>query len=272
MTNIIVDQERCTQCGICTIVCPSGIIDAVNENHLPQVQETNAPRCINCGHCEAFCPSNALLLDLRPDEKVPLLTGAGTISQEDMALYLKKRRSVRHFTREPIPKEIIPEILDIARYAASGGNGQPVKWLVVHDPEKVRKIAELTIEWMKGLLNTAHPMSGYIPMLILAWDQGHDVICRGAPHLLFAHIPEENTVASVDAIIALTHVDIAAPAFGIGTCWAGFVAAAAMSYEPLQKELGLPAGRKSAYAMMFGHPKYKVHGIPRRKPLEVTWQ
>jgi hypothetical protein len=45
-----------------------------------------------------------------------------------------------------------------------------------------------------------------------------------------------------------------------------------MSYEPLQKEIGLLAGRKCAYAMMFGHPKYKVYGIPRRKPLEVTWQ
>ena len=76
------------------------------------------------------------------------------------------------------------------------------------------------------------------------------------------HIPEENHVAPVDAIIALTHFDLAAPAFGIGTCWAGFVALAASSYEPLQKELGLPAGRKCAYAMMFGYPKYKVYGLP----------
>lgn len=271
MTNIIVDQEYCTRCGICVKVCPPGIIDAGDENHLPQVQETNAPRCMNCGHCEAFCPSQALLLDFSPDEKVPLLAGAGTISQEDIALYLKKRRSIRHFTEKSVSKEIILEILDIARYAASGGNSQPVQWLVVHDPEKVRRIAGITIEWMKGMINTSHPMSGYVPMLISAWEQGHDVVCRGAPHLLFAHIPEENPVAPVDAIIALTHFDIAAPAFEIGTCWAGFVAAAAISYEPLQKELGLPAGRKSAYAMMFGHTKYKVHGIPRRKPLEVTW-
>jgi len=114
-------------------------------------------------------------------------------------------------------------------------------------------------------------MSGYVPALIAAWEQGNDVICRGAPHLLFAHIPDGNPVASTDAIIALTHVDIAAPAFSLGTCWAGFVAMAASSYEPLQKEFGLPAGRKLAYAMMLGHPKYKVHGIPRRKPLEVTW-
>lgn len=171
-----------------------------------------------------------------------------------------------------MPKEKILEVLDIARYAASGGNGQPVEWIVIHDSKKVRKIAELTMEWIKTLLNTPHPMSGYVPVLISAWNQGHDVICRGAPHLLFAHIPEDNQIAPTDAIIALTHFDIAAPAFGIGTCWAGFVAAAAMFYEPLQKELDLPAGRKSAYAMMFGNPKYRIYGIPRRKPLQVTWQ
>jgi hypothetical protein len=47
---------------------------------------------------------------------------------------------------------------------------------------------------------------------------------------------------------------------------------AAASYEPFQKELGLPVGRKCAYAMMFGYPQYKVYGIPRRNPVSVTWR
>jgi nitroreductase len=249
-----------------------GIVTPANENTLPVVNDAVAGMCIQCGHCEVSCPSEALLLNVRPDEKVPLPAGAGTISPETLAFYLKKRRSVREFTKDPVPREKVLELLDIARYAASGSNGQPVHWIVVHDPKQVRKIAGLTVEWMKTLQNTDHPLSGYIPVLIGAWDGGRDVICRGAPHLLFAHIPDGNPIASVDAVIALTHVDIAAPAFGIGTCWAGFVAMAAISYEPLQKELGIPPGRKSAYAMMFGHPQYEVNGIPRRKPLEVTWQ
>jgi nitroreductase/NAD-dependent dihydropyrimidine dehydrogenase PreA subunit len=272
MAHIIVDQDRCTKCGLCVKICSFGLIDQVDETHFPQVQDINAPHCMYCGHCEVFCPSQALILNFRPDEKVLLPADTGTISPENIGFYLKKRRSIRHFTGEPVPKEKILEVLDIARYAASGGNGQPVQWLVIHDSEKVKKIAGLTIEWMRTLLNTPHPMSGFVPMLISAWEQGIDVICRGAPHLLFAHIPEESPIAPIDAIIALTHFDIAAPAFEIGTCWAGFVAAAAMSYEPLQKELNLPAGRKIAYAMMFGNPRYKIYGIPRRKSLEVMWQ
>jgi len=272
MPTIIVDQNLCTRCGICSNVCSPAIIDPADGKALPSVADAKAGMCMRCGHCEAFCPSHALLLNVRPDEKLPLPEDAGTIDPEDIGYYLKKRRSVRHFAKDPVPREKILEVLDIARYAASGGNGQPVQWLVVHDPQKVRMIAGLTIEWMKGLRNKAHPLSGYIPMLISSWERGNDVICRGAPHLLFAHIPEGNPVASVDAIIALTHVDVAAPAFGIGTCWAGFVAMAAASYEPLQMELGLPAGRKFAYAMMFGYPKYRVFAIPRRNPLQVMWR
>jgi nitroreductase/NAD-dependent dihydropyrimidine dehydrogenase PreA subunit len=272
MATILVDQDLCTRCGICSVVCPMAIVDPAYENTLPRVVDAKAGMCIQCGHCEVSCPSQALLLNVRPEEKVPLPPGTGTLSSDAIACYLKKRRSVRHFNRDPVPKEKIEQVLDVTRYAASGGNGQPVQWLVIHDPKKVRKVAMLTIEWMKTLKNTNHPMSVYVPHIITAWENGTDVICRDAPHLLFAHIPEGNPIAPVDAIIALTHFDVAAPTFGIGTCWAGFVAMAATSYEPLQKELGLPTGRKCVYAMMFGNPQYKIYGIPRRKPLEVMWQ
>lgn len=271
MVSILVDQDLCTRCGICSSVCVMGVIDPADENTLPKVNRANAGMCIGCGHCEACCPSQALLFNDRPDEKERLPAGAGTIAPEEMGYYLKKRRSVRRYTSDPVPKETILELLDIARYAASAGNGQPVEWAVIHDPKKVQKIAGLTIEWMKTLRNSDHPMSGYIPLLIGAWESGRDVICRGAPHLLVATIPEGNPMAQNDAIIALTHFDIAAPAFGIGTCWAGFIAMAASQYGPLQEALGVPASRKCAYAMMFGHPQYTTHGIPRRKPLKVTW-
>jgi len=273
LTEIAVDRKLCTFCGICSDICAMGIITPADKDadRLPSFSEERAGFCIKCGHCEAFCPSGALLLNFRPDEKIMLSEGAGDISTREIARYLQKRRSIRNFSADPVSRDRILQILDIARYAASGGNGQPVQWLIVHDSEKVKRIAALTIEWMKGLRNTNHPMSGYVPVLISAWEEGRDMICRGAPHLLFAHIPENNPVASIDAIIALTHFDVAAPAFGVGTCWAGFVAMAATFFEPLKKELGLPDGQKIAYAMMFGHPKYKIHAIPRRNPLHVKW-
>jgi len=272
MATIVVDRDFCTRCGICALVCPMGIVSPADENSLPGIPDAKAGLCIGCGHCEAYCPTQALFVNDRPDERIPLPSGAGAIAPEDLGYYLKKRRSVRHFTKDTVPKEKVFELLDIARYAASGGNGQPVEWIVVHDRKNVHRVAGLTIEWMKTLVGSNHPMGGYVPALIGGWERGYDSICRDAPHLLFAHVPDGHAIAPVDAIIALTHFDIAAPSFGIGTCWAGFVAGAAREYEPLKQYLGLPAGRAFAYAMMFGYPQYTIYGIPRRKPLNVSWR
>lgn len=271
MPTLLVNPERCTRCGRCSIVCPMAIVAPATPDSLPLVKDEVAHRCIRCGHCEAFCPTQALLLNVRPDEKTPLPAGAGTLAPDDLALYLKKRRTIRNFANSPVPRETILALLDVARYAASGSNGQPVQWLVIHDSARVHEIAETTVAWMKTL-PADHPMGSYLPKIIAGWDRGYDVICRGAPHLLVAHIPAGNPIAPVDAIIALTHVDIAAPAWGLGTCWAGFVAMAAAHHPPLQQVLGLPEGRKFAYALMLGHPKYKISGIPRRNPLAVAWR
>ena len=271
MTMILVNQDFCTRCGICSVVCPMGIVSPADENTPPRIRDEQAGICIHCGHCEVHCPSQALLLNERPDERVPLASGAGSIGPDDMGFYLRKRRSVRHYTDNPVPKEKILELLDIARYAASGSNGQPVEWIIVYDRAKVHRVAELTIDWMNTLVSSGHPMGGYVPVLMKAWETGNDVICRGAPHLLLAHVPEGHPIAHVDAVIALTHIDIAAPAYGIGTCWAGFVAGAAREHAPLKEYLGLPQGRAFAYAMMIGYPRYEIYGIPRRKPLRVAW-
>jgi nitroreductase/NAD-dependent dihydropyrimidine dehydrogenase PreA subunit len=272
MTTIFVDRDFCTRCGICSVVCPIAIIRPPDENTVPAIPENKAGMCLNCGHCEVSCPTGALLLNYLADEKLSLPSGFGSVDPRDLSLYMRKRRSVRHFTSQAVGKETISDVLEIARYAPSGGNGQPVEWLVIYNPGDVRTIAGLTIDWMKTLLNSDHPMSGYVQGLINGWVKGFDGICRGAPHLLISHIPKDNPIAPVDGIIAMTNVDIAAPAFGIGTCWAGFVAAASREYPPLARFLDLPEGRIVSYALMFGYPQYKIHGIPRRKPLQVTWR
>ena len=66
MTTILVDQDLCTRCGICSVVCPVAIVDPADENTLPRVQDAKAGMCIQCGHCEVSCPSQALLLNVLP--------------------------------------------------------------------------------------------------------------------------------------------------------------------------------------------------------------
>jgi nitroreductase len=246
------------------------IIKPATDISYPRMAQANEANCMKCGHCESFCSQGALVLDERPEEKSVI--SDCKIDALTLGLYIKKRRSIRHYSNKPVPKEIISELLDVAHYAPTAGNSQTVQWLVIYKTEEVKHIAELVVEWMRSIQGTPHPLANYVPSVIAAWDKGLDPICRNAPHLVFAHIPVSPFIDDrTDAIIALSYLDIAAPAFGLGTCWAGFIRMAIDSYKPLQDALGLP-GRKIGYAMMLGYPTFKPLNIPRRNPIEVSWR
>lgn len=273
MNRVTVDAGACTRCGTCSTVCPLSVIVAGEGDAPPSAPPDRLGRCIGCGQCEVLCPAGALVLGPRdrPLQRVP--PGTGFLSPDEIGLAMRLRRSVRHYTGKPVAEETIGRILDIVRYAPSGTNSQPVRWIVFHDPAGVRRVAGHTIGWMESCIAAGDPLSGFYHRLVQAWEKGNDVICRKAPHLLVAHIPCDNPVAPVDAVIALTHFDLAAPAFGVGTCWAGFVSiAAAAGHRPLLDELALPPGRRFGYAMVFGHPEFPVRGIPERNPAHVTWR
>ena len=271
MSRIIIDEKKCTKCYTCAAVCVIGIIDKQTDSGFPSIPEEKADYCLKCGHCESFCAEKALTLDFLIEEKINASFSDSRIEPQNLALYIKGRRSVRHFTSNTVDRETIAKVIDIARYAASGGNGQPVKWMVICDPAIVARIAGLTIDWMRTIQNTSHPLAPYVPVIISAWDNGSDLICHNAPHLLLAHIPDEPIDDPTEAIIALTHFDIAAPSFCIGTCWAGFVKMALDNYKPMQELLSIPEGRKAACPMLFGYSTYKITSIPRRNPVDITW-
>lgn len=273
MPKIMVNHELCLRCNLCASICLMGIIKPASVDGLPQILSADEDNCMLCGHCEAFCPGRALVLDYLTQEKAVFAEQESLVAPETLSLYMRKRRSVRHFKPEPVSKDLIGQILNLARYAPSGGNSQTVQWLVIYERKEVEHIAGLTVEWMRGIRGTKHPLAKYVPGIIRGWELGFDPICRHAPHLIFAHIPASDFVDDrTDAIIALSHFDIAAPAYGLGTCWAGFIRMAIDSYEPLMIALDLPDDRKVGYALFFGYPAIKAQSIPRRKPLEVVWR
>jgi nitroreductase len=153
-------------------------------------------------------------------------------------------------------------------------NGQPVHWLVVHDPAEVRRLAGLAIEWMRETAASGadHPLAGLFRVLVQTWDAGVDPICRGAPHLVVAHAVAGNPSAYTDSIIALAWLEVAAPSFGLGTCWAGLFQIAASASPALAEALALPEGHAPQYAMALGYPAYRFPRVPGREPVRVTWR
>jgi len=274
MTSMHIDSDLCTRCGICTEVCPPGIISPGSAGEPPDIATDREAFCIRCGHCMVSCPMRALALGFLQDEPEPARPAAFPPEPDLIAYYLKNRRSVRHYTREPVPRDTIAAILDVARYAPSGVNQQPVRWLVIHDPGEVHSLAGMTVDWMRHEAGKDHPLlpKPALDGLLAAWDRGGDPICRNAPHLLVATVPEGPGSAFIDGIIAVTYADIAAPAFGVGTCWAGFLSLAVQAWPPLKEALAIPEGYVYSFALMCGFPEFKTYGIPRRNPPKVTWR
>jgi nitroreductase len=61
----------------------------------------------------------------------------------EFADVVRKRRMVRHFTAEPVPRETVERMLDLARHAPSAGFTQGQSFVVVTDPEMKRRVAEV---------------------------------------------------------------------------------------------------------------------------------
>ena len=56
------DEESCTQCGICEQECPAG---AIKLNPYPRRDDS----CFLCNNCARFCPEGAMHIDTEPIEK-----------------------------------------------------------------------------------------------------------------------------------------------------------------------------------------------------------
>lgn len=52
----------------------------------------------------------------------------------------RERRSIRKFKPDPVPDEYIRNILEAARWAMSGANGQPWEFIVIKDPVTKKKM------------------------------------------------------------------------------------------------------------------------------------
>lgn len=274
MGQITVDQKKCTKCGICHQVCPALIIEPANVAAFPYIPQEQVSRCIDCGHCEVFCPSEALSHEYTVASGAKAIYQNPDITAKQIEMYIKSRRSVRNFMDKPVEKEKIEKIMDIVRYAPTAVNMQQVKWVVVHDAKETKNLARLSIDWMKNLVENKSPIAKMLnaESAINAWDNGRDTIFRNAPHLAVAYAPNDNQFAEIDAMIALSYLDLTLPGFDLGGFWAGYFKFAADSWAPIRKELSFPDDQHVVHAIAFGYQKYRVSELPKRKPSNIIWK
>ncbi|MDO9110823.1 MAG: nitroreductase family protein [Desulfatirhabdiaceae bacterium] len=274
MSLVTIDAEKCQRDGICVAECPARLLELKPGGAVPETIPEADELCIGCGHCVAVCPFGALShKNLSPQECAPVRKEL-VVGAEQAEQFLRSRRSIRVYKKTPVEKNTLLKLIDVARFAPSGHNSQPVRWLVIQESKEVLRLAGMVIDWMR-YVQKEHPAMAqtlHMERAISAWEAGKDPICRNAPHLVVAYGDKSNMTAQSACVIALTYLELAASAFGLGACWAGYFNAAATFWPPLQGALALPENHASYGAMMIGYPKFAYHRLPERNEANITWR
>ncbi len=62
--NVIIDQNVCKGCGLCTVACPKQVLelskDTLNAKGYKPSTVVYAEKCIACGMCAIMCPDSAI--------------------------------------------------------------------------------------------------------------------------------------------------------------------------------------------------------------------
>jgi nitroreductase/NAD-dependent dihydropyrimidine dehydrogenase PreA subunit len=271
MSLITVDENKCKKDGICIEECPACIILKDEGSGLPVLSKENEDTCIRCGHCVAVCPHGALEHDCSPLADSPEIRKEIVLTLEQTDQLLRSRRSIRVFKSDPVEKEKIVRLIEMARYAPTGHNAEALEWIVFQNKEKVDKIKDTVADWMKEHVAKKSRFAEIMGMeqRLTRLEQGQDIVLRGAPMFIAARGGKGVLTAQQDVDIALSYLELAAMPLGLGTCWCGIIAAAAMMHQPMKEELNLGDGY--FYPMMVGYPKFRYTRQPKRKEPNITF-
>ena len=78
--RVMVDEQRCKGCALCTYVCPPGVLvmatNRLNERgyHPVQLDDPNW-RCTGCGLCAVMCPDVCLTVYRLAEARKPASAG-----------------------------------------------------------------------------------------------------------------------------------------------------------------------------------------------------
>jgi nitroreductase len=65
------------------------------------------------------------------------------MTAEDRIAFLRSLRAVRNFRPDPVPQEVVDDILEVARWSGSASNRQPWEIVVIRDRETLEKLSRV---------------------------------------------------------------------------------------------------------------------------------
>jgi nitroreductase len=206
-----------------------------------------------------------------PPEQCPRIEEKLEVTFEQVSQLIKSRRSIREFKDKPVPRDVVERIIETARYAPTGHNMQEVQWLVIDNPEELRQLTAIGVEWFRSMADGDTPWAVEMQGILRMHELGLNIFLRDASALVVAFAEKDNHIAAADCAIAMSYFDLAAKAAGLGCCWNGFFYMSAQSFPPMVEAVAMPEGFTPYAAVGLGYPKYKYQRIPIRKDARIIY-
>lgn len=159
------------------------------------------------------------------------------------------RCSIRSYRSDPVPDDLLLQVLNAAREAPSACNCQPWHFFVVRDAETRRRM---------------------FPSERQAWIASAPVVLVlcSLPGRAYVRKTDGKNFAEIDVAIAMEHIQLAATDVGLGACWIG-----AFDPEDFRAALNLPAEMDPVAATPLGYPNAPLQAHMRKSLEEmVSWR
>ena len=164
----------------------------------------------------------------------------GTVEAQSAMAFLRGLRAVRNFRAEPVPEEVIAELLQVARWSGSAKNEQPWEFIVVRDRDTLRALAAVED-------STAPHLAGAAVGIIL--------VMRGDPKRVAQETFDEGRLSE--------RILLAASAFGVGGC-VGWLTG--RGRDAAKAILGIPPERFVRTALSLGYPDEAARAARPKPP------
>ena len=263
-----IDGGKCIVCESCIDDCFFKALS--NEDNKIIVDEN---KCRNCGHCIAICPQNAVeCVDLDMNEVKEYNKEEFYIEDEKILNFIKFRISTRRFKDEKIKRQEIEKIIEAGRFTPTGGNSQGVSYIVVEN--KLKEITKLGLETLNNLgedILSREIIDENLSRYANNWTTGYKKYLENPDDDTYLFFNSKTIVllvsnSAVDAGLAASNMELMANAMGVGVCFSGYFVRAVNSNKEIRDVLGLEEGQKAQVCMIMGYPEIEYfRTVPRNK-------
>lgn len=168
---------------------------------------------------------------------------------------VRKRKSIRKYSSQPVPRQVIDRCLEAARLSPSACNSQPWSFIVVDNQELKNNLARRAFSGIYSINSFAKEAA----VLIVVVSEPSTYIARLGGYLRGVQY------SLIDIGIACEHLILQATEEGLGTCWLGW-----FNEKEVKKILNIPANKKVDVIISMGYPEsLKLKEKPRKRLDEI---